>query len=69
MITSSNFVAITRLVGLANKDPRTTTDLTTRSSYNKGFSKPGVLKPKVVTTRVLSTRGSYNQVVLKPGVL
>ena len=31
MITSSNFVASARLVGLANKDPKTTVDLIVRS--------------------------------------
>ena len=59
MITSSNFVASARLVGLANKDPKTTVDLTTRRSNNKGFIRPGIL----------TTRGSYNKGLLQPAVL
>ena len=65
MITSSNFVASARLVGLANKDPKTPVDLTTRRSNKMGFLQPGVLTTRglrtwVLTTRSLTSRTSYN---------
>ena len=73
MITSSNFVAIARLVELANKDPRTTSDLTTRSSNKQGFLRIGILTTSgsynqgLLQPAVVTTRGSYNQKFLQPG--